>query len=221
MNIAYLSELFGTMILVLVSVGAGLSTGNAGLVAFTFGATLMILAICLGNYSGCHVNPAVTICLACAKKFPWRQVAPYIGAQVAGGLIGSFSLWLIYSQGKSGNLFYAVSNGFGAHSPNKYALVSCFLAEAIFTAFFTAAILAATSSIANRVLAPIAIGAALGVAHIVLIPITNASLNPARSIATAVFAGGWATGQLWLFLIAPVVGAVIAGLGWVALFDSK
>ena len=181
-------------------------------VALAFGLTVMTMAYAIGHVSGAHFNPAVTIGIAVARRFEWREVPAYIGAQVVGGLLGGLAVWGI-ARGRAGfdatgNL---AANGFGEHSPGGYGLVAVFVAEALLTAVFVYVILGATDSRAPQGFAPIAIGLSLTLIHLISIPISNTSVNPARSTGVAFFNGDGAPGQLWLFWLAPIVGAAIAG----------
>jgi aquaporin Z len=191
--------------------GVQLGIGFLG-VALAFGLTVLTMAYAVGHVSGAHFNPAVTIGVAVAKRFPWRDVPAYLVAQVVGGLLAGLALWGI-ARGVSGfdatgNL---AANGYGDHSPGGYTLVAVLCAEAILTAFFLYVILGATDDRAPTGFAPIAIGLALTLLHLISIPISNTSVNPARSTAVAFFNGNGAPGQLWAFWVAPIVGAVIAG----------
>src|SRR3954471_1134579 len=180
-------------------------------VAFAFGLTVLTMAYAIGHISGCHLNPAVTVGLAAAGRFPRREVLPYVAAQCLGAVAGAAVLWMIAS-GKAG--FQAGRfgcNGFGEHSPDGYSVGACFLAEVVMIAFFLFAILGATDKRAPAGLAPIAIGLCLTLIHLVSIPVTGTSVNPARSTGPALFQGGWALQQLWLFWVAPIAGAAIAG----------
>jgi aquaporin Z len=181
-------------------------------VALAFGLTVMTMAYAVGHVSGAHFNPAVTIGASVAKRFPWRDVPGYIAAQVVGGLLAGLALWGIARGVKgfdaTGNL---AANGYGDHSPGGYTLVAVLCAEAILTAFFLYVILGATDDRAPLGFAPIAIGFALTLIHLISIPISNTSVNPARSTAVAFFNGNGAPGQLWAFWVAPIVGAAIAG----------
>jgi aquaporin Z len=215
------AEMFGTFWLVLGGCGSAvlaaafpnLGIGFAG-VALAFGLTVLTMAFAIGHISGCHLNPAVSVGLTVAGRFPARDLVPYIVAQVIGGTIGAFILYLI-ATGKPG--FDLVSsgfatNGYGDWSPGKYALGACAVSEITMTAFFLFVILGATDKRAPAGFAPIAIGLCLTLIHLISIPVTNTSVNPARSTAVAVFVGGHATEQLWLFWVAPIIGAVIAGI---------
>jgi aquaporin Z len=181
-------------------------------VALAFGLTVMTMAYAVGHLSGAHFNPAVTIGVAVAKRFPWRDVPAYLAAQVAGGLLAGLALWGI-ARGKSGFTAtgHLAANGYGEHSPGGYTLMAVLCAEAILTAFFLYVFLGATDDRAPLGFAPIAIGFALTLIHLISIPISNTSVNPARSTAVAFFNGNGAPGQLWAFWVAPMVGAAIAG----------
>ncbi|KWK08455.1 aquaporin Z [Burkholderia stagnalis] len=215
------AELFGTFWLVLGGCGSavlaaafpGLGIGFAG-VALAFGLTVLTMAFAIGHISGCHLNPAVSVGLTVAGRFPARDLAPYIVAQVVGATLGAFVLYLI-ATGKPG--FDVVSsgfatNGFGERSPGHYALGAAFICEVVMTAFFLFVILGATDKRAPAGFAPIAIGLCLTLIHLISIPVTNTSVNPARSTGPALFVGGEAIGQLWLFWVAPLIGAAIAGI---------
>lgn len=185
-------------------------------VALTFGLTVLTMAYAVGHISGGHFNPAVTIGLATAKRFPWKDVAAYIVTQVVAAIVAAAVLYLIAS-GKSGFTIdhsapgAFATNGYGSRSPGGYSLLACLVAEIVLTAFFVWIILGATDTRAPKGFAPIAIGLGLTIIHLVSIPVTNTSVNPARSIGPALFAGSGPIGQLWLFIVAPLVGAVIAG----------
>ncbi len=181
-------------------------------VSLAFGLTVLTMAFAIGHVSGCHLNPAVSIGLVVGKRFPVRELLPYIAAQVTGAIAGSAVLYAIASGRPEFSLSGGfASNGYGAHSPNGYSLVACFLAEFVLTAFFLLIILGATDERAPKGFAPIAIGLGLTLIHLVSIPITNTSVNPARSTGPALFVGGWALSQLWLFWLAPILGAVAGG----------
>jgi len=181
-------------------------------VAFAFGLTVLTMAYAIGHISGCHLNPAVSIGLWAGGRFPAKDLAPYIVAQVVGAIIGAAVLYLIAS-GKAGFDVSAgfASNGYGEHSPGQYGLVSALVAEVVLTFFFLIIILGATDGRAPAGFAPIAIGLGLTLIHLIGIPVTNLSVNPARSTGPALFVGGWALAQLWLFWIAPIIGAWLAG----------
>jgi aquaporin Z len=213
------AEFFGTLWLVLGGCGAAvLAAGfpNLGIgflgVAFAFGLTVLTMAYAVGHISGGHFNPAVTVGLWSAGRCPSRYVIPYIVAQVIGAIIAALILWWIAS-GKPGWIMGGfAANGYGDLSPGKYSLGSCFITEIVMTFFFLFIIVGSTSRGAAVGFAGIPIGLALTLIHLVSIPVTNTSVNPARSTGPALFAGGEYIGQLWLFWIAPIIGAVIAGL---------
>ena len=216
----YIAEFIGTFWLVFAGCGSAIfaaafpdvGIGLAG-VSLAFGLTVLTMAFAIGHISGCHLNPAVSIGLWIGGRFNAKDLVPYIIAQVAGGIAAGGALYLIAS-GKEGfsltNGF--ASNGFGDHSPDKYSMVACLITEVLTTAFFLVIILGATAKRAPQGFAPIAIGLALTLIHLVTIPITNCSVNPARSTGVAVFVGDWAVSQLWLFWAAPIVGAIIGAL---------
>lgn len=190
-------------------------------VSFAFGLTVLTMAYAIGHVSGCHLNPAVSIGLAVAKRFPARELPHYIGAQLLGGVAGAGVLYVIASgaEGFSVSAGFA-ANGYGLHSPGGYSLVAALTAELVLTFFFLLVILGSTDSRAPAGFAPIPIGLALTLIHLIGIPVTNLSVNPARSTGPAVFVGGWAIEQLWLFWLAPAVGAALAGVVYPALFGS-
>lgn len=190
-------------------------------VSLAFGLTVLTMAYAIGHISGCHLNPAVSIGLATAKRFPARELPAYIGAQVLGGIAGAGVLYVIAS-GAAGFTLDAgfAANGYAEHSPGGYSLVAALVAEVVLTFFFLFVILGATDSRAPAGFAPIPIGLALTLIHLIGIPVTNLSVNPARSTGPAVFVGGWALAQLWLFWVAPIVGAALAGLAYPGLFGS-
>ena len=193
--------------------GVNLGIGFVG-VALAFGLTVLTMAYAIGHISGCHLNPAVSVGLWAGKRFPASDLPPYIIAQVVGGIIGASVLFLIAS-GQAGFDAHAsgfAANGYGDHSPGHYSLASCLIAEVVLTFFFLMIILGATDGRAPKGFAPIAIGLGLTLIHLIGIPITNLSVNPARSTGPALFAGGWAIAQLWLFWLAPIAGAILAGL---------
>ena len=213
------AEFFGTLWLVLGGCGAAvLAAGfpNLGIgflgVAFAFGLTVLTMAYAVGHISGGHFNPAVTVGLWSAGRCPSRYVIPYIIAQVIAAIIAAAILWIIVS-GKTGWVMGGfAANGYGDLSPGKYSLGSCFVTEIVMTFFFLFVIIGSTSRGAAVGFAGIPIGLALTLIHLISIPVTNTSVNPARSTGPALFAGGEYIGQLWLFWIAPIIGAVIAGL---------
>ncbi len=182
-------------------------------VSLAFGLTVLTMAYAIGHISGCHLNPAVSVGLFIGGRFPKAELVPYIFAQVLGGIAGAAVLYLIAS-GKVGFDATAgfASNGFGAHSPDGYGLVAALTTEIVMTFMFLIIILGATDKRAPAGFAPIAIGLGLTLIHLISIPVTNTSVNPARSTAVAIFQGDWAVSQLWLFWVAPIVGAILAGL---------
>jgi aquaporin Z len=183
-------------------------------VSLAFGLTVLTMAYAVGHVSGCHLNPAVTVGLCSAGRFPARQVGGYVAAQVLGAVAGAAVLYLIAS-GKAGFDAAAsgfAANGYGEHSPGGYSLLAGFLAESVLTFFFLFLILGATDRRAPSGFAPIPIGLALTLIHLVSIPVTNTSVNPARSTGPAIFVGGWALQQLWMFWVAPILGGAAAGL---------
>lgn len=182
-------------------------------VAFAFGLTVLTMAYAIGHVSGCHLNPAVTIGLVAGGRFPVRDVLPYIAAQVIGGILGAGVLYLIAS-GKAGFDLAGgfASNGYAEHSPGLYSLGAAFTAELVLTFMFLFIILGATDPRAPAGFAPIAIGLGLTLIHLIGIPVTNLSVNPARSTGPAVFVGSWALQQLWLFWLAPLIGGGLAGV---------
>jgi aquaporin Z len=219
------AEYLGTFWLVFGGCGSAVLAAafpNVGIgllgVAFAFGLTVMTMAFAIGHISGCHLNPAVSVGLMVGKRFPTSDLAPYIVAQVAGGITGALVLWVIAS-GKAGFDLAAgfASNGYAEHSPGGYSMVACLVAEVVLTFMFLMIILGATDRRAPAGFAPIAIGLGLTLIHLIGIPVTNLSVNPARSTGPAVFVGGWALQQLWLFWVAPIVGAAIAGIAYPAI----
>lgn len=220
----YLAELIGTFWLVFGGAGSAvlaaawpdLGIGFLG-VSLAFGLTVLTMAYAIGHISGCHLNPAVSVGLFVAGRFPAKDLLPYMVVQVIGGLAGAGLLYLIAS-GKAG--FVAggfASNGYADLSPGKYSFVSCLAAEVTLTAVFLVIILGSTDRKAHPGLAPLAIGLGLTLIHLVAIPVTNCSVNPARSLGTAVFAGGAYLSQVWLFWVAPIAGAVIGALVYKAI----
>lgn len=189
-----------------------LGIGFAG-VSLAFGLTLLTMCYAIGHISGCHINPAVTFGLAASGRFPKREVLPYIVAQVVGAIVAGAVLYVIASGQADFNAAASgfASNGFGEHSPGGFSLQAALVCEIVLTAFFVFIIIGATDSRAPAGFAGIAIGLALTLVHLISIPVTNTSVNPARSTGVALFQGGWAIDQLWLFWLAPIVGAVIAG----------
>jgi aquaporin Z len=218
------AELLGTFWLVFGGCGSAVLAAafpdvGIGLlgVSFAFGLTVLTMAFAIGHVSGCHLNPAVSLGLVVGKRFPASDLLPYVGAQVIGGIVAAGMLYLIAS-GKSGFDLSAglASNGYASHSPGGYTLLACFTAEVLLTFMFLMIILGATDARAPKGFAPIAIGLGLTLVHLIGIPVTNLSVNPARSTGPAVLVGGWAIQQLWLFWIAPLVGAALAGFAYPA-----
>ncbi|HKY06233.1 MAG TPA: aquaporin Z, partial [Blastocatellia bacterium] len=190
----------------------GVGIGLLG-VSFAFGLTVLTMAYAIGHVSGCHLNPAVSIGLCVGKRFPASELVPYVVAQLFGAVTGAGVLYVIAS-GKAGFSLASgfAANGYGAHSPGGYSLLAGFVAEAVLTFVFLMIILGSTDKRAPAGLAPIAIGLALTLIHLISIPVTNTSVNPARSTGPAVFVGGWALTELWLFWVAPILGAAVAGI---------
>jgi len=181
-------------------------------VSFAFGLTVLTMAYAIGHISGCHLNPAVSVGLMVGKRFPASDLPGYVGAQVVGGILGASVLYLIAS-GKPGfELGGFAANGFAEHSPGGYSMVAALIAEIVLTFMFLMIILGATDKRTPAGSAPIAIGLGLTLIHLIGIPVTNLSVNPARSTGPALFVGGWALAQLWLFWVAPIVGAALAGV---------
>ena len=197
---------------VLAATFPGVGIGLLG-VSFAFGLTVLTMAYAIGHISGCHLNPAVSVGLMAGGRFKTVELAPYIIAQVIGGIAGAGMLYLIASgraDFKMSDGF--ASNGYGEHSPGGYSLLAGFVAEFVLTFMFLLIILGATDKRAPQGFAPIAIGLGLTLIHLIGIPVTNLSVNPARSTGPAIFVGGWALMQLWLFWIAPIAGAAVAGI---------
>lgn len=205
---------------VLAAAFPNLGIGFLG-VALAFGLTLLTMAYAIGHISGCHLNPAVSIGLAAGGRFPARDLGAYLIAQLAGGIVAAAVLYVI-AGGKPGFDLAAgfAANGYGAHSPGQYSLTACALAEFVLTFMFLLTIFGATDERAPKGFAPIAIGLGLALANLIGIPVTNCSVNPARSTAPALFVGGWALQQLWLFWLAPIAGGVLAGLVYPALLGK-
>ncbi len=223
------AEFLGTFWLVLGGCGSavisaafpGVGIGLLG-VSLAFGLTVVTMAYAIGHISGCHLNPAVTVGLWVGGRHPFSEVLPYIAAQVVGAVAGAGVLYVIAS-GAAGFDVAAgfASNGFGEHSPGGYSMLAGFVAEAVLTFMFLMIILGATDSRAPAGFAPIAIGLGLTLIHLISIPVTNTSVNPARSTGPAIFVGGWALSQLWMFWIAPILGAAAAGVAYKAVSGSK
>ncbi|GJE43383.1 aquaporin Z [Methylobacterium soli] len=182
-------------------------------VSLAFGLTVVTMAYAIGHVSGCHLNPAVTVGLAAGGRFPSKDIGPYIASQVVGAVIGAAVLYTIASGAPGFDLAKGfAANGYGEHSPGSYGLVSCLLAEVVLTMMFLFVIMGATHGKAPVGFAPLAIGLCLTLVHLVGIPVTNLSVNPARSTGPALFVGGWAIAQLWLFWVAPVLGGALGGI---------
>ncbi len=224
-----LAEFIGTFWLVFGGCGSAvLAAGvpNVGIgylgVALAFGLTVLTMAFAIGHISGCHLNPAVSFGLWSAKRFPGSELLPYIVAQVLGGIVAAGVLYFIASGIPEFRIANGLaSNGYGAHSPGGYSLGACLVAELVLTFMFLMVILGSTDRRAPAGFAPIAIGLALTLIHLIGIPVTNTSVNPARSTGPAVFVGGWALSQLWMFWVAPIIGALLAGGVWRGLFAEK
>jgi aquaporin Z len=222
------AEFLGTFWLVLGGCGSavlaaafpGLGIGFAG-VALAFGLTVLTMAYAIGHISGCHLNPAVSFGLWAGNRFKGSEMIGYIFAQLFGAILAAYVLFIIAS-GKAGfELGGFAANGFGEHSPGGYSLGAAFLCEAVMTFVFLMIILGSTDKRAPQGFAPIAIGLALTLIHLISIPVTNTSVNPARSTSQAIFVQGWALSQLWLFWVAPILGAIIAGFTYRGLFGEK
>jgi aquaporin Z len=219
------AELFGTFWLVLGGCGTAVLAGpivkNVG-VALAFGLTVVTMAYAVGHVSGGHFNPAITVGLATAKRFDWREVPAYVVTQIVGAILAAAVLFVIasgtdgFDAGKSG----FATNGYGDHSPGGYSLLAVLVCEVVMTAFFLYVILGVTDTPAPKGFAPLAIGLALTLIHLVSIQVSNTSVNPARSIGPALFVGGDALVQLWAFIVAPLVGALIAGATYAGLFGG-
>jgi len=216
-----IAEFMGTFWLVFGGCGSAvlaagfpsLGIGFVG-VSLAFGLTVLTMAYAIGHISGCHLNPAVSLGLWAGKRFPGSELPHYIAAQVAGGIVAAAVLYVIAS-GKAGfSLGGFASNGYGEHSPGGYSLTAAFVAEFVLTFMFLMVILGSTDKRAPQGFAPIAIGLCLTLIHLISIPVTNTSVNPARSTGPALFVGGWALGQLWLFWLAPILGALAAGASY-------
>ncbi|HVN29141.1 MAG TPA: aquaporin Z [Candidatus Binataceae bacterium] len=223
----YFAEFFGTFVLVFGGCGAAVLAGDkigfAG-VAFAFGLSLLAMVYTIGPISGCHINPAVTLGLLVSGKFESRYVPGYVIAQILGAIVAAGVL-LVVASGRNGGYDPAVAgfaaNGFGEHSPENYSMVAGFVVEVVLTFFLVFTVLGATDTRAPVGFAGLAIGLVLTLIHLVGIPVTNTSVNPARSIGPAVFVGGWALAQLWLFIVAPLLGAVIASFAYQAIGASE
>jgi len=216
----YVAETFGTFWLVFGGCGSAVLSAafpevGIGLlgVSLAFGLTVLTMAYAIGHISGCHLNPAVSIGLWAGGRFPANQLLPYIAAQVIGGVLAGGALYLIAS-GKAGFELSAgfASNGYGAHSPGGYSLAAALIAEVLLTMMFLLVILGSTDARAPKGMAPVAIGLCLTLIHLISIPVTNTSVNPARSLGVALYVGDWALAQLWAFWVAPIAGAVLGAL---------
>ena len=229
MNKKLAAEFFGTFWLVLGGCGSavlaaafpGLGIGFLG-VALAFGLTVMTMAFAIGHISGCHLNPAVSIGLWASGRFNGKYLLPYIVSQVLGGIAGAAVLYLIAS-GKPGFDTAAgfASNGYGEHSPGGFSMIAALICEVAMTFMFLLIIIGSTDKRAPQGLAPIAIGLGLTLIHLISIPVTNTSVNPARSTAVAIFVMDWAVGQLWLFWVAPIAGALLAGFLYKCVWEEK
>lgn len=217
----YMAEVFGTFWLVLGGCGsavlaAGFPDVGIGLlgVSLAFGLTVLTMAFAIGHISGCHLNPAVTIGLWAGGRFDTKDVVPYIIAQVIGGVIAGGILYVIATGQAGFDVFGSgfAANGYGAHSPGQYSMVAALVTEVVMTMMFLIVIMGATDKRAPQGFAPIAIGLCLTLIHLISIPVTNTSVNPARSTGVAVFVGDWAVSQLWLFWVAPIVGGILGAL---------
>ncbi|HOX20047.1 MAG TPA: aquaporin Z [Gemmatimonadales bacterium] len=226
---AYMAEFFGTFWLVLGGCGSAVLAAafpdvGIGLlgVSFAFGLTVLTMAYAIGHISGCHLNPAVSVGLWAGGRFPSNKLLPYIVAQVAGAIVAGGVLYVIAS-GQAGFDVSAgfASNGYGDHSPGGYSLVSALVTEVVMTMMFLIIILGATDDRAPKGFAPLAIGLGLTLIHLISIPVTNTSVNPARSTGVAVFVGGWAVAQLWLFWVAPIVGGFLGATVYKTIGGTK
>ena len=218
----YEAEFFGTFWLVLGGCGSAVLAAafpevGIGLlgVSLAFGLTVLTMAFAIAHISGCHLNPAISIALWAGGRFPGNKVLPYIGAQVIGGLVAGAVLYFIAS-GKPGFDASAgfAANGYGEHSPGGYSLMAAFVTEVVMTMMFLLIIFGSTDNKVVKGFAPIPIGLALTLIHLISIPVTNTSVNPARSTGVAVFAGGWAISQLWLFWVAPIIGGILGATAY-------
>jgi aquaporin Z len=225
------AEFIGTLWLVLGGCGSAVIAAafpNVGIgllgVALAFGLTVLTMAYAIGHVSGCHLNPAVSVGLFCGGRFPAKDLGPYIIAQILGGIAGAAILYVIASGAPGFDLKGGFAcNGYGDHSPGHYSLISSFVTEFMMTFAFLFVILGSTHGKAPKGFAPIAIGLCLTLIHLISIPVTNTSVNPARSLGPAIFVGGWALEQLWLFFLAPVLGAAFGGVvyRWLGAEDTS
>ena len=226
---AYSAELVGTFWLVLGGCGsavlaAAFPSVGIGLlgVSLAFGLTVLTMAYAIGHVSGCHLNPAVSIGLWAAGRFPASQLAPYIVAQLLGAVVAGGVLYVIAS-GQAGFNVSAgfASNGYGAHSPGGYSLLAALVTEVVMTMMFLFIILGATNRRAPQGFAPLAVGLGLTLIHLISIPVTNTSVNPARSTGVALYVGGWAVAELWLFWVAPIAGAILGAVAYRIIGDDE
>ncbi|HHW50077.1 MAG TPA: aquaporin Z [Pseudoclavibacter sp.] len=237
MGYRLIAEALGTFLLVAGGIGTAIfnatfpsstdnivGVGHLG-VALAFGLTVVVGAYTFGPISGGHFNPAITLGLAAAGRFPWRETVGYIAAQVVGGILGSSLIALIaasnsdfFSSAAEGGF---ASNGFGEHSPGGFGIGGAIVVEIVFTALFVYVVLGTTARIGAVGFAPLAIGLSLTLIHLVTIPVDNTSVNPARSLAAAVYGGSWAWAQLWVFIVFPILGGLIAGFSYKSLFGKK
>ncbi len=222
------AEFIGTLWLVLGGCGSAmlaagfpdLGIGFAG-VALAFGLTVVTMAYAIGHISGCHLNPAVSIGLWMGGRFAGKELVPYIIAQVMGGIAGAGILYLIVTGQAGATIGNFAANGYGEHSPGGYGMTAALVTEVVMTFMFLFVILGATHSKAPKYMAGLAIGLCLTLIHLISIPVTNTSVNPARSTSQALFVGDWALGQLWLFWVAPIIGALLAGMVYKYLSPEK
>ena len=215
------AEFIGTFILVLGGCGTAVfAGGNVGYlgVSLAFGLTIVAAAYGIGHISGAHLNPAVSLGIWASGRMPGKDLAPYIGAQVVGAIVAAFVIFVIKDFDSSGGF---AANGYGDNSPGGYCMLAALIAETVLTFVFLLVILGATDKTAPAGFAGLAIGLTLTLIHLISIPITNTSVNPARSISQALFAGGDALGQLWLFIVAPIAGAVLAGIVYKSICTQK
>jgi aquaporin Z len=226
---AYGAEFLGTFWLVLGGCGSAVLAAafpNVGIglhgVSLAFGLTVVTMAYAIGHISGCHLNPAVSVGLWAGRRFPADKLLPYIFAQVLGAIVAGGVLYVIASGASGFDVSKGfASNGFGAHSPGGYSLLAALVTEVVMTMFFLLVILGSTDKRAPAGFAPLAIGLALTLIHLISIPVTNTSVNPARSTGVALFVGDWAVGQLWLFWVAPIAGAVLGAVVYRAIASEN
>ena len=222
---ALIAEFIGTFWLVMGGCGAAVfAAKHIGFhgVALAFGLTVLTMAFAIGHISGCHLNPAVSFGLAAVGRFPKEKVVPYIVAQVLGAIAAALVIYaIVASSFGSAAIGSFAANGYGDLSPGKYSMVSALICEIVMTFMFLMVIIGSTDSRAPAGFAPIAIGLCLTLVHLISIPVTNTSVNPARSISQAIFAGGAYVGQLWLFIVAPIVGAILAGIVYKTVFEKE